>query len=171
MDIDALRRADRDASAAYWTLKQERSEKRRKQEAEALESIRAALALEYGERMKHLSQQRDEAARQLAEAEAEIGKADLANYPTGIVAEWGHFRHSYGRGAKRLTGKRGVFEVRMPDTQFAGNISSYRLPAIGQVFIRLLKKDGTPGLGFQVSQFGKFGNWLSEGESPKIEAT
>jgi hypothetical protein len=41
--------------------------------------------------------------------------------------------------------QRGVIEVRRSKTQFGGNVGSYRIPDFGRAFVRLLKKDGTPG--------------------------
>jgi len=50
----------------------------------------------------------------------------------------------------------GVVETRRSDTVFPSNAASYSLPAIGEGFVRILKKDGTPG-----SKFDRMGNWNS----------
>jgi hypothetical protein len=165
MDIEALRQADREARNAYFVLENEKNVKQRERETAAVWTIRDSIAQEYNERLNALSKKRDETSRLLAIAEAEIGKADLVNYPSGPVFEW---RHSYGIGNKRLTGRRGIFEVCTPETEFAGNVGSYRRPKPGDIFIRVLKKDGTPGLAFETKNWnGKFSsNWLPEGKEP-----
>ncbi len=168
-DLEELRRLDTEARAAYFILVRERATKRREQERTAIDQIRAALAEEYDGRLILLARARDGAAGLLAEAEIEAGKANLVNYPSGIVAEWGYARYAYRRGVKVLTGRRGRFEVCTPQTQFAGNISTYRQPAPGTIFIRILKKDGTPGLAFETERYGSFEDWLPEGQKPKTE--
>ncbi len=167
MDIEALRQADREARNAYYGLEHEKNVKQREQETAAMWAIRASIAQEYNERLSILAEEMNKAGRLLAIAEAENGKVNLVNYPSGPVFEWGHSRHYYGRGNKRLTGRRGIFEVCTPETEFARNVCSYRRPKPGEVFIRVLKKDGTPGLAFETSRWdGKFSNWLPEGKEP-----
>lgn len=100
MDIDEIRRADRDAAIAYSNLVQERNQKEYQQIAEASRAIVAVLAAEYGERLDVLERQRAETKALLAEAEVEAGRAELAKYPSGIVAEWGRGRHIRYYGAK-----------------------------------------------------------------------
>lgn len=48
----------------------------------------------------------------------------------------------------------GIVETRTRETKFADNLSSYRLPEIGVAFVRLLKKDGKPGLKFESINHG-----------------
>lgn len=40
----------------------------------------------------------------------------------------------------------GVVEVTRSGTNFAENLANWRRPALGVAFVRLLKKDGTPGM-------------------------
>ncbi len=170
-DLEELRRLDREAREAYLILDEKRYNEYREWELAASKQMRAVLDERYGERLMQLEKARDEAARLLAEAEAEAGKANLVNYPSGIVAEWGYARYAYRRGVKVLTGRRGRFEVCTPQTQFAGNISTYRQPAPGTIFIRILKKDGTPSLAFETARWGGdlVPAWLPEGQKPKTE--
>jgi hypothetical protein len=42
----------------------------------------------------------------------------------------------------------GVIEICTPSSRFPEGTASWRLPQPGAAFVRLLKKDGTPGLGF-----------------------
>jgi hypothetical protein len=46
----------------------------------------------------------------------------------------------------------GIIEVRDQNTKFAGNVRY--LPAMGSVFVRLIKQDGTPSLRFDTSMSG-----------------
>lgn len=52
---------------------------------------------------------------------------------------------SWSRETKRVDG---VVEMRRSSTPFPGNAADYSLPALGEAFVRLVKKDGTPGLQF-----------------------
>ena len=51
-----------------------------------------------------------------------------------------------------MTRHEGVVETRRGFTQFPGNTARYNLPMMGAGFVRLLKKDGTPGLKFESLQ-------------------
>lgn len=59
-----------------------------------------------------------------------------------------------GRSWERLPDKQieGVVETRRSNTQFPLNAADYRLPSIGSGFVRLLNKDGKPGLKFEELQ-------------------
>ncbi len=43
----------------------------------------------------------------------------------------------------------GIVEVRRSDTSFPQNLASYSYPDMGKPFVRLLRKDGTPGARFE----------------------
>lgn len=62
-----------------------------------------------------------------------------------------------GRSWERLLPQRieGVVETVRSDAKFADNLSRYSCPSVGAVIVRLLKKDGSPGLKFE-----PFGTWL-----------
>lgn len=49
----------------------------------------------------------------------------------------------------RTTTERGVVEVVRIGTEFPANTPSYSRPPIGTTIVRMLKKDGTPGLKFE----------------------
>jgi hypothetical protein len=55
----------------------------------------------------------------------------------------------------------GIVEIRRLDTKFAENIN-YGLPSLGQAFVRLLKKDGKPGIA--IERLGNFEWSLAEGQ-------
>lgn len=58
---------------------------------------------------------------------------------------------SRGYSFQRLSPSRveGIVETVRIGTRFAENLSHYSTPEIGDVIVRLLKKDGTPGLKFE----------------------
>lgn len=54
---------------------------------------------------------------------------------------------AYARGTKtRDIVTFGIVEVMAPGVEMPGNVSHWRLPNHGEVFVRLLKADGKPGL-------------------------
>lgn len=55
----------------------------------------------------------------------------------------------YSFDASRLVRVDGIVETRRSTTAFPGNTADYRLPRMGDGFVRLLKKDGTPGTKFE----------------------
>jgi hypothetical protein len=59
-------------------------------------------------------------------------------------------------GTKRIYG---VVEVCRLDTAFADNTSSWGRPSLGNSFVRLLKKDGTPGV--KIDRDSRYGGQLA----------
>ena len=43
----------------------------------------------------------------------------------------------------------GVVQIRVRETKFPANTTDYRMPNLGEPFVRLLTKDGKPGLKFE----------------------
>jgi hypothetical protein len=75
---------------------------------------------------------------------------------TKLVPNW-----KYGRlqSTETLTG---IVETVRSTTEFAGNLPLYGRPRIGDPIVRLLKKDGTPGLKFE-RLHGNYHGWKLEG--------
>lgn len=65
----------------------------------------------------------------------------------GKVVEW-KSKFRYTPGGFVPTGVTGVIELCTHDSKFGNNVSDYSKPDIGKLFIRILKKDGTPSLKF-----------------------
>ena len=68
---------------------------------------------------------------------------------------------------RRTNGKLGVVQIRRVDSQFPAN-ATWGRPEIGQAFVRLLKKDGTPSLAYDSYCTGNAiqNTWrLAEGET------
>ena len=89
----------------------------------------------------------DEAARQVNLAERHLREAvsATATHPWEGKRVVGHKWVTSGFSGRHETAY-GIVEVRRVDTLFADNLASYKRPAIGEAFVRLLKKDGTPGM-------------------------
>jgi hypothetical protein len=103
------------------------------------------------------------------------GMDKLASLPKGVLVEWGRPRDTRGweRDRKKIALRRGVLEVRTSETVLPANVGSWRLPVIGEVFIRILKKDGSPGMAVESYRPNPAGvnAWLPEGQTPEDAAT
>lgn len=170
MDEDAklkeLKEAVSRAKAAYLKLQNERDAEHRT----LMEDVHRVLAAKYGARLKELSFAVRAARAAYEDAVAEAATGKLKDYHDGILIEWGSppdWRPYMGAYKKQPTGRRGRYELRARETQFAANVGSWRKPVIGEVFIRLIKKDGTPGTGFVKVREGSGSEWLPEGQEPK----
>jgi hypothetical protein len=145
----------------YRLLEREKGSERFDRIRAAADEIDRKLQEKYGERLDRLRAVRDAAERELAEAKAAAGAEALDGLPKGTLVEQRLSR--FGRsGPKRLSGRKGRYEIRTPDSAFPAN-RSWGLPEMGKPFIRLLKKDGTPGLGFEATFFS---NWRPEEPTP-----
>lgn len=134
--IDGLRAAAAGAELAYNTVIASRKAR--------IEAATLAINEEYREQIAQLS---------LANMKAEAALTEALS--TGATHEWEgkiverHERQRRGSSIWNRTYEnvtvRGVVEVCRKGTQFAENLSQYDTPKIGTAFVRLLKKDGTPG--------------------------
>lgn len=100
-------------------------------------------------------------------AQIELGKAATGGLPTGILVEWKppEVRYSSVRWPPQATGRRAVVEVWSKTSQGRG---SYGLPSVGDVVLRVLKKDGTPSVDFVKNPQSHIGRtWFPEGVTPK----
>lgn len=64
------------------------------------------------------------------------------------------------------TGLTGVVEVCTHESKFGSNVGSYSQPSIGKLFVRVLKKDGTPSMRFvggYTLDYSLPYNWYPEG--------
>ena len=148
------------ASKALAALTRERDEKRY--------TARAAVIAEYQERCEVLAAA-VQATRQTLDA-ARIAQATTAleTLPKGVLVEWGHpkFYRSWERGPLKPL-RRAVLEVCTPTTKLPMN-QTWNRPKLGDVFLRILKKDGTPGLAVERYDPGRR-NWIPEGEQPAVK--
>lgn len=128
------------------TLRDEAEERRReharKVDSEAREAARAAEAAvraKHKEETDRLTAERADAYRAwLTRMDAEASHPFEGRKVTRVKPGW------RSKGEVEF----GVVEVRKSATEL-GEAASYRIPALGSAFIRLLKKDGSPGLRFE----------------------
>lgn len=96
-------------------------------------------------------------------AVAEAALAANADMYRGLMVEWGpKSRYSFRNDPWVPTGKKARWEIRTPDSVFPAN-RSVGLPRMGERFLRPMKKDGSPSLGF-VDAWNAKHYWLPEGE-------
>lgn len=140
----------------------------------------ALVAKEYEEIDREHRQERSALEKQCREIDHQRELERIAKASTGTlggvpiggkVVEWkSKFRMCAGDYIP--TGVTGVVELCTHDSKFGSNVSSYSHPSIGKLFIRILKKDGTPSLKF-ASGFALDGSlpyrWHPEGVDPNIE--
>lgn len=88
--------------------------------------------------------------------------ASLLPYPEGtIVTEARMPKHSFN-GVLRPTGKRGVIQIFRAGDKYPTNLGAYSVPDVGDVVVRELKKDGTPGLMVR-KLCGCWSSWYKDG--------
>lgn len=76
-------------------------------------------------------------------------------------------RGSWARNYHRIEG---VVEMRRSDTVFPSNLGVYSIPAMGEPFVRLLNKDGKPGLKIISRDSGSLRDWkLVEEETARTD--
>ena len=148
---------------------------RRALEEAAAAKIKAELAAKYDAPLAELAAA-EAAARAALDAARVAAAAATPGVPKGVLIEWDRLEsRRYNRDwAMRRTGRRGVIEVVTADTEWPGNIGSYRRPDPGGFILRLLKKDGTPSLLFErwtppTEEGMTWGSarWVPEGEKPE----
>ncbi len=136
---DELRAAITAATIARVALDVEREAARK--------AAYAAIDAEFCERMAAAT----DALYQAQKAEREHIDATASHPLEGrrvyrMVSSWRRFGST---AAKRIEG---MVEVRRTGTNFPTNLNNYSLPALGDPFIRKLKKDGTPGVAIYVRE-------------------
>jgi hypothetical protein len=98
-------------------------------------------------------------------------KSATASHPwegQKVVYEWEVMRNRWDASKGTYTKRKfGFLEVRRIGTEFPANMAGWRIPGMGQPFVRQLKKDGTPGLQIFISgPEAHVNNWkLAEEES------
>lgn len=86
--------------------------------------------------------------------------AELLPYPEGTIVEEMRFNR-YGKQAM-ATGKKGVLQVFKAGDPIPASYTSYRVPAVGEIVVRVLKNNGEPGLG--VCSLSGWSDWYKDGK-------
>lgn len=153
-DIDVLKLALKEAGYAFSTLVLRRDRERHERLAAVQGQLDRELEEQYGADIATLKDAEREAETAYLAAVESAALDKLKSYPSGIVEEWDFERYLYLRGKeKRPTGRRGIYEICTRATQFPDNTGTYRRPDVGEVFIRILRKNGTPGIKFEKATY------------------
>jgi hypothetical protein len=127
----------------------------------------ATLRQQFSERLQDAHAAVAKAQTAIDEMKVSAGLRANADMPTYTLYEWmNESRSGWDRAAPyKRTGRKGRYEVRTPESQFATPPWAITL---GEMFIRILKKDGSPSKRFEtVNQWGE--KWLPEGQDPNQE--
>lgn len=136
---------------------------------ERTDAFQAALAVElkasFGAALLHATDA-EWSAKEAVEAEKErlSLSGDGLPYPIGTKLRRWDRGHSYSRQVqpKHPTNNYGVLEVCTKDSKFPEN-ARWRVPKRGDWFVRLLKKNGEPGLTFESRVYKITDWWVPEG--------
>lgn len=164
--MDKLRELDkvrREAWEAKYQVEQEISALRQAREEAFRKELAAEVKMLFGDKLNAAAQTLSAAVKACEdEAERVAMTGEHLQYPVGTkLFEWKTER--WGR-VMRKTGKVGVTEIFTRESVVAGNVPSYRVPAIGKEIIRLLKKDGTPSSKFDL--LTEYSRFYPEGVDP-----
>jgi hypothetical protein len=160
----------REAGRKLYRLENLASDERRALIDAATKEIDCQMHAKYGADIQVAKDVARTAKQAYEAARVAEGERAAASIHSGVLAEWdwkpsGRFRQDY---AWRETGRRGRCEVVTPQTVFPGN-KTWNRPPVGSVAVRLLKKNGQPGMDcvkMKVNAHDK-AQWLPEGEKPK----
>lgn len=133
----------------------------------ATDAIKAKYEAAHGEKREKLRREEAEAERAYQDALIEKNLAK-SPWPIGtVLVGWGRKKTHYFISENPLEPlAKGVVEIRKRDTVFPPN-REHGIPQVGEVFVRLCKKSGKPGLGFFRIGINRDFQWLPEGEKPK----
>lgn len=130
-----------------------------------LERSIALLREQFSERLQEAKTAVAKAERAINEEIVAEGLRANADMPTHTLYEWRtESRVGWDRTPNpyKRTGRRGRYEVRTLESQFATPLWAINL---GERFIRVLKKDGSPSKRFETgNRWGE--RWLPEGQDP-----
>lgn len=131
-----------------------------------VESLQEEVHAEYRDRM-------NAAHEECVAARAELDAAKLADakpkWPVGtVVCAWKQRTEGW---MQRPTGEwkviaKGVMEIITAESEHPDSLNKYSRASIGDVVVRLLKKDGTPGKKYESLTGWKAKHWLPEGQTP-----
>lgn len=167
-DLERLKKAMLEARWYRDNIWQKRESERERSVAEATERIDAELSAKYGDEYHRLCKAYTEAFDAYEAAIIENAHATLP-YPIGTkMIGWAKEKLSRFRTVDHYSPMAtGVIEVFVSGSEVPAN-TRYHLPAIGDVVVRIHKKDGSLGKNVEML-FDSWGNkykWLPEGEKP-----
>ena len=159
--MNKFEKAKSKAWDAYYDLKDERDKKRNDLVYEYINKIDSKLEAEYGDRLRELSDAHTKAQAAAEQYDVEQAIAN-AKYLIGtIMCKW-VVKSSWERVPQWEIECRGIVEVFTRESPRPDN-QRFSLPSIGDIIVRILKKDGKPGL--RVERIND--TWLPEGKKPE----
>lgn len=182
MNTEDLELAADRANTALYVVTQERDQRLSQLHRERVEPLqervraeRVAIAdqvhEEFGERIDAASRARDEANAALDAARVAHATMDTGWLPVDtVVEEWKQYRYGWARqdGRRRdKTGRHGIVRVWDAGSRYPGNAGRWSLPSPGEVYVRLLRKDGTESAKFErIVGWNGHDDWYAEGVDP-----
>jgi hypothetical protein len=162
-------------AAAYKQrcVRDARDKRRRELEEAARKQIAEQIDAEFGQEWREIQDTTNQRQTELEDARIAAGKERLAemNYGRGTLIEWSTHKENWYNLQQRYwyyrTGRKGFLAVWDRDAEYPDNMRhSYTLPQLGDLYIRLLKKDGKPGRQFYKWHGDAVPNWwLPEDEN------
>lgn len=148
-DLEALVAARDAAQRRLWAIDNERAAFLRERRAAFQAALAAEEATLFGDRLAVAEAELTAAKALSEEAIEKAALAEEREIPAGtLMEEWKIPRHTYGRGPAVLTGRKGILEIITRDSVHPGNISGWSRPAVGQIVVRIIRKDGSPGMSY-----------------------
>ena len=142
--VDGLRKIEGEIRSKFQLVNGAYSALRREAIQEATEKIDASLADEAAE-VKKLRDELHEVEKLVMDTR--VSESSKKGYQRGDV--------KWPVGTKlQKNGKYGILEVYGPDTLLPEKLSSWKVPSFGGFFVRIYKKDGTPGIRIDESVYG-----------------
>jgi len=167
--IESLEKALHDAQKVRYEVEGRYEARKSELYREACEKVNAELGGSLN-LAKTVESNASEALRNAEDAERLAGASSKLPYPEGTIVYGWKNRSSWALnpGMDR-TGKRGVIEVYKEGDAYPSNRSRWSLPKVGEIVVRILKRDGSKGIEAEKYCFAEYAKeyWLPEGVEPK----
>jgi len=167
MDFEKIQKRIAELSSQRYTLSSEQFKRKCELEAEANKKCWDEFSDRFNAIDRELTPLQN-AHREEMEKRA-IEEKELP-YPEGtVMVHWERpFTYGVNNHPYKKSGDKGVLQIFKPYDKFPSKPKRWGMPSVGDVVIRLLKKDGTPGI--QAKQYGYDGGiWTAENEDPNAE--
>lgn len=172
-ELEKLETAWRNANMAADKIKQTREAEQNERERAAVAVVRMEMDAKYGLLQKEAWELRSAATKAVEEARVAYAMTGVTSpFPIGTkLFEWQRPRtySFHNRSGRKLepTGKVGIIEVITPTSEHPDNVSSWRAAEAGDLVIRTLRKDGTPGKSYEKSvSYAAQNSWFPAGVDP-----
>ena len=168
--VEALKSQFDDAHVDRVRIALRRDERRQQLVKAAMAQVELDLNAEFPEFQEAIEIETARRAEYDA-ARLEAAKARVNGNNYGMLIEWGMRDRDWYIVEKRYllykTGRRGILEVYETGTLLPETMGDWRKPQIGDVFLRLIKKNGEKSRKIITLHNGEIpGNWYPEGDKP-----